>query len=315
MSSVLVTGGAGFIGSNLCRSLLTAGHTVEAVDNFITGTRENIETLAGLPNFSFHELDITDSGFSEVFSDRKFDLIYHLACPTGVPNLVTLAEEMIRTCSLGTLHILELARKHNAKLLFTSSAEVYGDPLVFPQTEEYTGNADPIGPRSAYEEGKRFSESCIAMYARKYGVRASIVRVFNTYGPGMSLDDMRVIPQFIRSVRDKKQFVVYGDGSQTRAHLYIDDLLAGFELVMEKGAPGEAYNIGSEHPMSIKELADMVISMTGHQEGVLYKPHFIADHGGRQPSTEKVKRLGWTQHVSIEEGLQRMIRAYLPTLA
>lgn len=315
MASILVTGGAGFIGSNLCRVLLEKGHTVTAVDNFITGKSENLISLLTNSAFTFFEKDITDPDFLTLFGGKKFEYIYHLACPTGVPNLTILAEEMIRTCSIGTLQVLELAKAHGSRVLFASSAEVYGDPEVFPQTENYNGNADPIGPRSAYEEGKRFSESCVVMYARRHTVSGVIVRIFNTYGPGMSLDDTRVIPQFIKSVRDGKPFRIYGDGSQTRAHLFVDDLLRGLQIVMEKGQVGEAYNVGSETPMTIKDLAELTISMTGHTAGIDFQPHFISDHGGRKPSVLKVQALGWKQQVPLKEGLQTMIRTYLTPVA
>jgi len=259
-------------------------------------------------------MDIVDASVIDAFQGERIDYIYHLACPTGVPNLVVLAEEMLKTCSLGTIHVLELARKHGSRVLLTSSAEAYGDPQEFPQREDYTGNVDPIGPRSAYEEGKRFSEACVATYVRKYGVSAVIVRIFNTYGPGMSLDDTRVIPQFLRNVRDKKPFKIYGDGSQTRTHLFVDDLVNGLRVVMEKGRAGEVYNTGGNTSMSIRALAELVISLTGHEAGINFQPHFIHDHAGRCPSTEKVRELGWEQHVSLEDGLRRMLAVCLPTL-
>ncbi|RJR13363.1 NAD-dependent epimerase/dehydratase family protein [Candidatus Parcubacteria bacterium] len=311
MASILVTGGGGFIGSNLCRTLLKEGHRVVAIDNLITGKAENTVSLLTNPNFLFIEKDITDPSFLHTFEKEKFDYIYHLACPTGVPNLTILAEEMLRTCSIGTLHVLELAKLHGSRVLYASSAEVYGDPEVFPQTESYTGNADPVGPRSAYEEGKRFSESCVVMYVRRHAISGVIVRIFNTYGPGMSLDDTRVIPQFIKSVRDEKPFRIYGEGTQTRAHLFIDDLLRGLQLVMEKGEAGEAYNVGSATPMTIRNLADLLISLTNHKAGIDFQPHFISDHGGREPSVEKVKKLGWKQEVQLKEGLEKMIATYL----
>ena len=311
MASILVTGGSGFIGSNLCRTLLEQGHTVHAVDNLITGKRENVAPLLSQRQFSFYELDIVDVSILDTFKKKHLDYIYHLACPTGVPNLTILAEEMLRTCSIGTFHVLELARQHHARVLYASSAEVYGDPEVFPQHEEYTGNVHPLGPRSAYEEGKRFSEACISMYASRYAVDARVVRIFNTYGPGMSLDDTRVIPQFVRSVRDNKPLRIYGDGGQTRAHMYVDDLVRGFLVVMEKGNVGEAYNLGNDIPMTIRALADLVIELTGHKAGIDFRPHFISDHGKRCPTVEKVKKLGWQPSIAIEEGLNQMFALHL----
>ncbi|HYF12865.1 MAG TPA: NAD-dependent epimerase/dehydratase family protein, partial [Candidatus Paceibacterota bacterium] len=277
----------------------------------ITGRRENIADLLGNRLFSFHEVDIATPEFFEAFKEVPVNYIYNLACPTGVPNLTTLAEEMMRSCSFGVFNVFEIAKIHKARVLYSSTAEIYGDPERFPQDENYYGNVDPTGPRSAYEEGKRFGEATAVMYVRKYGVDAVIVRIFNTYGPGMSLDDQRVIPQFIKSVRDKLPFRIYGTGSQTRSHLYVDDLINGLITVMEKGTTGEVYNVGSEHPMTIKELAEMVVEMTRHGAGISFVPHFIADHNGRHPSVEKVKSLGWSQKVHIKDGLLRMIGAYL----
>lgn len=314
MASILVTGGAGFIGSNLCRTLLAEGHVVSAVDNCITGHESNITPFASEARFSFEQLDITDTAFLERYQQMAFDEIYHLACPTGVPNLTTLAEEMINTCSRGMFHVLELARQHDARVLFTSTAEIYGQPQVSPQDETYTGNVDPLGIRSAYEEGKRFSEAMLAMYVRKYGLNARVVRVFNTYGPGMSLSDFRVIPQFLQSVVNGMPLRLYGDGLQTRSHLYVDDLVRGLRTVMQKGEPGEAYNIGGEHPMTVRELAEMIIALTDHEAGIVYEPHFIEDHTHRKPSVEKAKALGWKQEIPVEEGLRRMIGFYITAM-
>ncbi len=309
--SILVTGGAGFIGSNLSRKLIEAGHSVCAVDNLITGHRPNVETLLLSERFTFVEADVASADFPKLMSGKKFDHIYHLACPTGVPNLVTLAEEMLRTCSYGTFNVLELSKELHARTIVASTAEIYGDPEVTPQHENYTGNVNPIGPRSAYEEGKRFAEAVTAMYVRKHKVHASVVRIFNTYGPGMSLDDARVIPQFIRSIKEGRPLTIYGDGSQTRTHQYIDDLLNGLEIAMEKGASGEAYNVGGDAPTSIKELATLLLEMSGSTVGIEFKPHFIEDHGSRLPATEKMKSLGWTKSVSMKDGLARMIAHYL----
>jgi len=312
MASILVTGGAGFIGSNLCRALLAEGHTVHVVDNCITGRRSNIMPLETEPRFSFHILDIADPSFFELFSRIKLDAIYSLACPTGVPNLITLAEEMLRTCSYGTFHVLELAKLHRAKLLLTSTAEIYGQPQVSPQTETYTGNVNPLGVRSAYEEGKRFAEATLAMYVRRHQVDARVVRVFNTFGPGMSLSDFRVIPQFLQSVLSGQPLRLYGDGLQTRTHLFVDDLVRGLQIVMEKGTPGEAYNVGGEHQMTVRELAELIITLTQHDAGIAYEPHFIEDHTHRRPAVEKAKALGWSQEIPVEEGLRRMIAFHMP---
>lgn len=307
MATILITGAAGFIGSSLAQRLLEQGHVVYGVDNYSTGSRDNIAALEQHENFTFTACDINTSTFLEQCAGISITHIYHLACPTGVPNLSTLAEEMLLTCSLGVFNVATLAEKHNARVLFSSTAEVYGQPEQTPQDESYTGNVDCIGPRSAYEEGKRFSEAYLVMCVRSKGIDARIVRVFNTYGPNMSLEDKRVIPQFISSILNSEPLCVYGDGSQTRSHLYIDDLLDGFELVMHHGTAGEAYNIGSDHPITIQQLAEYMIKIGEHVAGIAYKEHFIEDHNQRCPGVEKVQALGWQQHVSISEGLQRML--------
>ncbi|PIT92195.1 MAG: hypothetical protein COU08_03875 [Candidatus Harrisonbacteria bacterium CG10_big_fil_rev_8_21_14_0_10_42_17] len=306
-SVVLITGGAGFIGSSLARTLLDQGITVYVVDNFSTGSRENIRPFLRNKLFHFYTLDITKPKFFNTFSRIPFDTVYHLACPTGVPNIQPMAEEMLLASSFGTLHVLELARMHSTRFLFTSTAEVYGAPEVTPQHEEYTGNVSPIGLRSPYEEGKRFSESLVAMYVRKYGLDAKIVRVFNTYGPRMSLSDKRVIPHFLHSILTGANITIYGTGSQTRTHLYIDDLLRGLLLVMRKGSRGEVYNIGGDKQITVKRLAETMLHLANRKNGVSYVPHFIEDHQHRQPEISKVSKLGWKQTIPLEEGLKRMI--------
>ena len=308
-NSILVTGAAGFIGSNLCGTLLNMGHEVYAVDNLITGKIENIIPCLADKRFHFMKMDITQPAFRKMFHLVKVKEIYDLACPTGVPNIKILGEEMILTNSLGTLHVMEIARRHDARVLFTSSAEIYGQPEIFPQAEHYSGNVNPIGPRSPYEEGKRFSESIVRMYADKYGLNAKITRIFNTYGPGMSLSDQRVMPRFLASIRDGRNLMIYGTGEQTRTFLYIDDLIRGLFLIMGNGEKGEAYNIGGEEQVTMKELAFLIKDLTGYRNEIDFSPHFIEDHNGRQPSIEKVKGLGWGQTVNLREGLKRMLNA------
>src|SRR3990167_7366280 len=244
---ILVTGGAGFIGANLCQRLLEQNHEVIAVDNLITSDGSNLKRLQSFPNFTFFKHDIIKPFPRKLTTNNsQLTTIYHLACPTGVPNLTKLAEEMLLTCSRGTRNVLELVRLHQAQFLVTSSSEVYGNPLVSPQTENYTGNVDPIGIRSPYEEGKRFSESLIQMYVRKYNVNAKIVRVFNTYGNYMSSGDSRVIPRFLNQALNGKSLTVEGKGLQTRTFCYIDDLVDGLITVMEKGKKGEVYNLAND---------------------------------------------------------------------
>lgn len=310
MRDVLVTGGSGFIGSNICRSLLDEGARVVCVDSLITGSIDSVKPLVSRDGFRFIRQDITEDRFVDIAMERRYDEIYHLACPTGVPNIRKYGEEMLRVCSVGTNNVLQIARHHGSRLVFTSSAEVYGDPEVSPQHETYTGNVDPIGPRSAYEEGKRFSEALLKMYVDKYGVDAKIARVFNAFGVGMSTEDTRVIPGFVEKIRRGHDVTIYGDGTQTRTHMYVDDLVAGLKLIMERGRPGEAYNIGGQDEIRISELFEKIRSLVHGDISARFEPHFIEDHLGRRPLVEKVRDLGWNQQVSVEEGLKRMLRAH-----
>src|SRR3990167_3536779 len=287
---ILITGGAGFVGANLCKRLLGDGHEVAAVDNFITGSSKNIRDLKKYPKFTFIKHDITKpwpKNFELLTSN--FELIFHLACPTGANNLVPLAEEMLLTCSIGTRNILELAKKTGATVLFTSSSEVYGDPKVSPQKEDYTGNVDPVGIRSPYEEGKRFSESLTLMYARKYRLDAKIVRVFNTYGPKMSEKDTRVIPALLFRALNNQPLTIYGDGLQRRTFCYVDDLVNGLLQVIEKGNNGQVYNIGNNTEISILDLAEVILKITGSRSRFQFLPRPSHDHQRRLPSLEKIQ--------------------------
>ncbi len=308
--SVLVTGGSGFIGSNLCKRLLEKNFKVLAVDNFITSNKTNASQLKQYSNFTFVKHDITKPlpdlkkyGFS------TFDFIYHLACPTGVPNLLPLSQEMLLTCSIGTKNILDLANRYNSTFLFTSSSEVYGNPEKFPQTEEYTGNVDPLGLRSSYEEGKRFSESLIISYVRKFGLDAKIVRVFNTYGPGMSGDESRVIPRFIMQATSGMPVTVQGNGAQTRTFCYVDDLVNGLILVMNKGKKGRVYNLGGTKEYKIKNIAEVVLKLSGSKSKIKYVKRPTHDHAGRRPDISKIKKLGWNPKVSLNEGILKTIES------
>lgn len=306
----MVVGGAGFVGSNICKHLIEKGHNVDCIDNLSTGRKASVSSLEENRSFRLIEIDISDPGFVSEFKNEKYDEIFHLACPTGVPNILSMAEEMLVTCSTGTSNVLELAKRLESKLIFSSSAEVYGDPEIFPQPETYGGNVDPVGPRSAYEEGKRFSEALIAMYVNKYQVDAKIIRLFNTFGNGMSPDDTRVIPQFLKRIRLGQKITIYGDGNQNRAHMHVQDLIRGMLLVLEHGAPGDVYNIGGSTQMTIKELAFLIDSLTSMPVEIEFHPHFIEDHGGRLPDTTKIRELGWSPRVTIAEGLLEMMPNY-----
>jgi nucleoside-diphosphate-sugar epimerase len=303
--NILVAGAAGFIGSNLCKRLLGEGHTVYAADNFLTGERENIALLSENPHFTFFEGGIETEAFMKFIQGAgvTFDRVYDLACPTGVPNIETLGEEMLVACSDGTRNMLRIAHEHNARFLVTSSSEIYGAPLVSPQSEGYAGNVDPIGWRANYEEGKRFAETWTELYVRKYGLKAVIVRLFNTYGPQMSAADFRVIPRFATQALAGKDLTVHGEGAQTRTLCYIDDTLAGICLAMEKGEAGEAYNIGGDEPITMRSLAELIIDASGTSSVLTFTPRAAHDHESRMPLLEKIRALGWKQTIGLEEGI------------
>src|SRR4030043_912832 len=307
MKKILITGVAGFIGSNLAQRLLEEGHQVFGVDNFITGSHGNISDLTKQPNFCFEEADTTSLTRNQIrkLSKKGFDEIYYLACPTGVPNLTRLAEEMLLTCSVGTKNILDVALKSKARFLFTSSSEVYGDPQEFPQNEDYTGNVDPTGLRSPYEEGKRYAESLIMTYVRKYGFEGKIVRVFNTYGPNMNKSDERIIPKFIGQIKNGQPLTVHGDGTQKRTYCHVYDLIDGLTLVMNEGETGEVYNLGSREEISVMDLAKLMIDLSNTNVGISTAQRPPHDHQARMPDTSKVSRLGWSPKTSLEEGLRK----------
>lgn len=310
--NILVTGAAGFIGSNLCHRLVKQGHKVWAVDNFLTGSHDNLDSLKENDNFTFFICGVETDKFAVFCNDThvKFDQVYHLACPTGVPNIEILGEEIMDVCSVGTKNVLQVAYEHKARLVFTSSSEIYGDPEVFPQSEEYAGRVDPIGWRANYEEGKRFSETWLKLFVKKYGLNASIVRLFNVYGPKMSLLDFRVIPRLATQALSSLPLTVHGQGDQMRTLCFVDDLVNGLLIVMEKGEPGEAYNLGSDKAISIFELAEKVIAASGSSSKILFTPRASHDPNGRMPVLDKVHALGWQQTVSLEEGLKLTIEDF-----
>lgn len=307
MKTILITGGAGFIGTNLTKQLLKENHKVLAVDNMVTSGEGNIQQFEKHSNFTFIKHDIYKPFPKTLISQlSSLNSIYHLACPTGVTNLGKLAEEMLYTCAYGTSNILDLAKKYNANVVFTSSSEVYGDPKEFPQTEEYNGNVDTIGIRSPYEEGKRFAESMCAMYWRKYKVDVKIARIFNTYGPYMSPNDTRVIPQFIQQIKKGEPLTVQGDGLQTRTFCYAEDTVGGLLLINEKGKAGEVYNLGGDIEITILQLAKMMLKISNAANKIEFVKRPSHDHQARRPSLQKIKNLGWTHKISLEDGLKRL---------
>jgi nucleoside-diphosphate-sugar epimerase len=307
--TVLVTGAAGFLGRNLVQNLLDDGYTVAGVDNFITSDRRDLVALADQPGFEFAELDITRPEFAAFAAKfETIEAIYHLACPTGVPNTGPLAYEMMTTSYEGSKAVLEIARAHGVPALLTSTAEVYGNPQVVPQSETYSGNVDTMGARKGYEEGKRAAEALFAIYHDRFGVQAKVVRVFNTYGPGMCLDDTRVIPAFLKAALTGTPLTMHGEGNQTRCYTYASDMVRGIRLAMAKGAPARAYNLGSQQQVTVRDLAELILRLTGSASPIVSIDRPSHDHDSRLPDTTRAEtELGWRRLVGLEEGLQASI--------
>jgi len=306
MSKILITGGAGFVGSNLTAHLLNQGHEVIVVDSLVTGRYSNIKPFLEMPNFKFFNYWIESDEFAKMFMGGKehIDQVYHLACPTGVPNIEKLGDEMLLACSAGTLSVLNLALKSGAKLLFTSSSEIYGQPEVSPQKESYTGNVDTLGARANYEEGKRFSETLVKWFVKSRSLDAKIVRFFNVYGPNMSMDDSRLFPRLASQALSHQPLTVQGDGSQRRTFCYISEIIKGLELVMEKGAAGKAYNLGSDKEVTILEFAKHIIELTDSSGEISFVARPDHDHNFRKPDLSEMAALGWKDRVELIDGLK-----------
>jgi UDP-glucuronate decarboxylase len=303
---ILITGGAGFIGSHLCERLLQEGHEVICVDNFYTGTKDNIKHLMNNPYFEIIRHDITFPLYVEV------DEIYHLACPASPVHYQNDPVFTIKTAVHGTINMLGLAKRTKAKILLASTSEVYGDPEVHPQPEEYWGNVNPIGPRACYDEGKRCAETLFFDYHRQHKVKIKIARIFNTYGPRMQINDGRVISNFIVQALKGEDITVYGDGSQTRSFCYIDDMIEG--LIRLMNTPDEItgpINLGNPKETSILELAQKIIQLTGSNSKIFFKPLPQDDPRRRCPDITKAKIiLNWEPKISLEEGLKRTIEYF-----
>jgi UDP-glucuronate decarboxylase len=303
MKRILVTGGAGFIGSHLCERLLEDRNEVICVDNFFTGTKENIVHLVGNPYFELVRHDVVAPFFAEV------DEIYNLACPASPIHYQYNGIKTIKTSVMGAINMLGLAKRTRAKILQASTSEVYGDPLVHPQPETYWGHVNPIGIRSCYDEGKRCAESLFMNYHQQNGVFIKIIRIFNTYGPKMHPNDGRVVSNFIVQALQNRDITIYGDGSQTRSFQYVDDLVEGMIRLMGTSADFIGpVNVGNPGEFTIKQLAEMVIRQTGSKSKLVYLPLPQDDPIQRQPDIELAKeKLGWKPVVSLEEGLQKTI--------
>ena len=301
MKNILITGAAGFLGSHLCDRFIAEGYRVIAMDNLITGDLKNIEHLFPLERFEFHNHDV--STFVHVPGD--LDYILHFASPASPIDYLKIPIETLKVGSLGTLNLLGLAKEKNARILVASTSEVYGDPLVHPQNEEYYGNVSPIGPRGVYDEAKRFMESITTAYHRHHGLDTRIVRIFNTYGSRMRLNDGRVVPAFIGQALRGQDLTVFGDGSQTRSFTYIDDQVEGiYRLLMSDYV--EPINIGNPEETTILEFAEEIISLTGTDQKIIFKPLPQDDPLQRQPDISRAKEiLNWEPQVPRSEGLKR----------
>lgn len=305
----LVSGAAGFVPSHLCDLLVAQGHDVVGVDNFLTGSARNLAQLEGNPRFRFVEADVC--GPLPEFG--AVDCVIHAASPASPKDYLEYPIETLDVGSVGTKNLLEVARKNGARFLLTSTSESYGDPLEHPQAETYWGNVNPVGPRSCYDEAKRFAEAMTMAYHRKYGVRTNIARIFNTYGPRMKLDDGRVVPQFIDQALAGKPITVYGDGSQTRSFCYVSDLVRGLYLLSqsEERLP---VNLGNPVERTMLEFAGSILELTGSKSEIVFEPLPQDDPKRRRPDIGKANRvLGWAPEVTLEEGMKPTI-AYFQSI-
>ena len=303
MTRTVVTGGAGFLGSHLCEQLLKRGHEVVALDNFLTGTPENVEHLLEVDGFRLVKADVTEY----VHVTGPVDNVLHFASPASPVDYLELPIETMKVGSLGTLHALGLAKEKGSRFLLASTSETYGDPQVHPQPESYWGHVNPVGPRGVYDEAKRFAEALTMAYRRAHGVDTAIVRIFNTFGPRMRPNDGRAIPTFIRQALAGEPLTVAGDGSQTRSVCYVDDLVTGLMALLASDLPGPV-NIGNPHELSMLELAQRIVDLTGSTSGIEFVERPVDDPTVRRPDiTLAQQALGWEPVVDVDEGLRRTI--------
>jgi len=311
---ILIAGGAGFIGSHLSKKLLQKGHYIIVVDNLITGDIENIKELLNKKNFLFIKADVT----CNLKNIPKLDAIFHLSSPAS-PNdespisYKKLAMETMLVNSVGTLKLLKLAKKNQAKFLFASTSEVYGDPLVHPQKEDYFGNVNPVGPRAIYDESKRFGETLTSYFVKKENIDGRIARIFNTYGPNMRIDDKRMVVNFIIQAIQNKPITIFGDGSQTRSLCYVDDLVEGLiKLMFKKNTKGEVINLGNPEEHTVLEYATIIKKLTGSESKITFKkPLPQDDPKKRKPDIEKAKKIiDWQPKTPLEEGLKKTVNYF-----
>ena len=307
---VLVAGGAGFIGATMCARLLDRGDEVVCADNLLTGSAANVEALLDRPGMSFEQVDITTD-----VPDGPFDAIINLACPASPLDFATLSTEILDVGSRGVTNLLERARSCGARFLQASTSEVYGEPLVHPQPESYWGNVNPVGPRSVYDEAKRFGEALTMAYHRRYGVEVRIARIFNTYGPGMRPDDGRVVSNFVVQALRGEPITVYGDGTQTRSFCFVEDEVAGLLALLASDVTGPV-NVGNDEERQVREVAELVLELCGSDSPVISKDRPVDDPTQRRPDLTLARtRLGWEPTTPLREGLARTIEWFRGRLA
>ena len=302
--NIVITGGSGFVGSYLCEKLINDGHEIIVVDNLLTGSTENINHLMSNENFSFIEHDVQN----HIEIEDKVDYVLHFASAASPKAYTEHPVNTLKAGSVGTINTLGLAKKHDAEYLLASTSEVYGDPLISPQTEEYWGNVNPNGERSMYDEAKRFAEAAVATYSRSYDLKTKIVRIFNTYGPRMQLNDGRVVTNFIVQALKNENITIYGDGSQTRSFSYVDDTVAGIISLMNS-SEYDVFNIGNPNEMTVGQLAEKIVELTDSTSEIKYLELPNDDPKQRKPDITKAKtKLNWEPKVNLEDGLTKTIK-------
>ena len=302
--NIVITGGSGFVGSYLCEKLINDGHEIIVVDNLLTGSTENINHLMHNENFSFIEHDVQN----HIEIENKVDYVLHFASAASPKAYTEHPVNTLKAGSVGTINTLGLAKKHDAEYLLASTSEVYGDPLISPQTEEYWGNVNPNGERSMYDEAKRFAEAAVATYSRSYDLKTKIVRIFNTYGPRMQLNDGRVVTNFIVQALRNENITIYGDGSQTRSFSYVEDTVAGIISLMNS-SEYDVFNIGNPNEMTVGQLAEKIIELTDSTSEIKYLELPNDDPKQRKPDITKAKtKLNWEPKVNLEDGLTKTIK-------
>ncbi len=302
--NIVITGGSGFVGSYLCEKLINDGHKIIVIDNLLTGSTENINDLLDNENFSFIEHDVQD----HIEIEDKVDYVLHFASAASPKAYTEHPVNTLKAGSVGTINTLGLAKKHSAEYLLASTSEVYGDPLISPQNEEYWGNVNPNGERSMYDEAKRFAEAAVATYSRSYGLKTKIVRIFNTYGPRMQLNDGRVVTNFIVQALRNENITIYGDGTQTRSFSYVEDTVAGIISLMNS-TEYDVFNIGNPNEMTVGQLAEKIIKLTNSTSEIKYLELPNDDPKQRKPDITKAKtKLNWEPKVNLDEGLSKTIK-------